>query len=194
LILLPPRAVADEDMARTRNEAFSNAGGKIAAMQINPYESPREISNPNRAQPAVPVHELVSLIVVPLAGIVGGALFIALMEATNSSLGSTGFQVALTCGCAATLSVLMAGDWFTRRQRPALVSAVFGMLLASPIAYVIAFALGLISYNLSTKNHPGAWLIGPLAFVSFFLTLSVGGWWAICRTRSMAVPKKRISI
>lgn len=163
-------------------------------MSINPYESPRLFpeetlppgSKIKRSPKPVPVSDLASIVVVTLAGIVGGTLFIGLMEFSNSGMGSEGFQVALAASVVATFSVLVYADWRIQLRRLDLlhwVAAVIGMLLASPVAYAVAFGMGLVTYDLGVKNVPGAALMGVLTFETFFFILSIGGWWAICRMR-----------
>jgi hypothetical protein len=163
-------------------------------MSINPYESPRlfpdepppAIPKIRRAPKPVPVSDTASIIVVSLAGIVGGTLFLGLMELSNSSFGSDSFQVSLIASVAATFSVLVYADWRIQQRRLdflAWIAAAIGMLLASPVAYALAFGMGLVTYDLGAKNVPGAAVMGVLTFETFFFVLSVGGWWAICRMR-----------
>lgn len=158
-------------------------------MPVNPYESPRTVSHDKRPREAVSVRASASVIVVALAGIVGGSLFIAILLTAQSNW----FQAALPSGIAATLMVLLAADWYIQRQRPALGSAVIGFLLASPLALVVAFAFGLVAYGMATKNVPGAAIVASLSYGSFFLTISLGGWIAICRARRTAIPENQIS-
>jgi multisubunit Na+/H+ antiporter MnhB subunit len=165
-------------------------------MQVNPYESPRAIEEGVRVRTReIPLDPtLISVIVVPLAGIVGAAVFVGIMAAMHGLRDPDfAFQAALTIGIAAVFIVLIAAGFFTQPRRPAFASAVIGMLLASPIAYMIAFAFGLLAYDLGTQNRPGAALMGYLCFGSFFLTLSLGGWLGICLTRGFAISKNQVS-
>jgi hypothetical protein len=151
-------------------------------MQVNPYESPRAIEDGNRLKKVVPVHAFISVIVVPVAGIVGASVFVSILM-TMTSLERV-FDAAITFGIAATFSVLIGADCLLQRQRPAFVLAVFGMLLAAPIAFVFAFALGFVAYGMGTKGIAGSDQMFLLTYASFFFTLSLGGWLAIVRTRS----------
>jgi hypothetical protein len=153
-------------------------------MQINPYESPRGTEHQNHSQEKAKFDPaLVSVFVVPIAGIVGGSVFIAIMEVMRSGMYSDGFFAGIFFGAVTAFIVLCGGDRCLHPHPPPYVSAVIGMLLSSPIAYIIAFGFGLMAYDLATQNRPGAWLMGLLIYFSFFSTLSLGGWLAIVRTR-----------
>jgi hypothetical protein len=169
---------------------FSRARKRRTAMSINPYESPRGLPTTKHRKKVVPVPipvpDSLSIIVVAIAAIAGGTFFIAVVEGLHLlAFHDVAFQTGVAAGIAATFSVLTAADGRIQRQEPAWGSALIGMLLASPFALAFAVVLALQAYGLATKRVPGAALVSFLCYASFFLTLSVGGWLAICRTRSV---------
>jgi hypothetical protein len=166
----------------------------MLAMPANPLESPQSRADGNRSREAVRCPELVSAIVVPLAAIAGGSMFLATMYGMAAlALHSIAFQVSLAVGIAAVYSVQMAADAHIQRQQPAWGAPIIGMLLASPIALVLAICLAFVAYGMGTKNVPGAGLVALLNLGSTSLTLSLGSWMAICRTPRFVVLGKQIS-
>jgi hypothetical protein len=158
-------------------------------MSINPYESPQpdsEIVVSKRARDRIsepnPVAVWVSFTTIAAAGAIGGLLFVGLMYGLHQiGAHSVAFQVAISVASSASLLVLLAVDWNYRRRTPPYVSCFLGMLLASPVAYLVAFCLGLYAYDLGTKGQAGpwAWAVGMSVYFSFFLTLSAAGEMAI---------------
>lgn len=165
-------------------------------MPTKPNKSHRVMANDKRWGDAVPVPEPlvdISSIVIIVAGLAGGAIFLATLQVMFWLMAqSVSFQVAIPAGVGATLSILLAADWFIEEQRSAWMSAVIGMLLAAPFALVLAVGLGMQTYYMGAKNIPGAAVMGVLTYVSFFLTLSLGGWVAIRWRRSIADSEARI--
>jgi hypothetical protein len=121
-----------------------------------------------------------ALLAIAVAGIIGGLLFVAVMEGLYSI--KAYFEApfaAVSLGASASLIVLVATDWYFQRQRPACLSAFLGMLTASPIALLIGVGFALYAYYLGAKGLDGQLGAALSAYISFFLTLSVGGWIAI---------------
>jgi hypothetical protein len=165
-------------------------------MPVNPYESPRAVEDNRIPQQGAPVlaNAMISPIFVATAGIVGALLFDAVVKVLFSlEARDYSFHIAGCFGSAASFSVLMTADWCLHRKRPAWGWAVIGMLLAWPLALVIAVCLGFVAYGLATKGLFGSELVYTLCYASFFLTLSLGGWVAICRTQSNAISRNQIS-
>lgn len=164
--------------------------------KINPYESPRGLESSDHWQEPVtdarPVLAYVSIITFPIAGILGAALFLAIMQALVPLPGA--FQVALSISIAAVFGVLIVADGYLQGARPAFFSAIIGMLLASPFAYGSAFLIGLQAYDMSSRRDPGAGVVALLCYFSFFLTLSLGGWLAVCRTRNIALSERELDL
>jgi hypothetical protein len=166
----------------------------MTAMSINPYESPRGLPERKHRPKVIPVvghvPAYLSVIVVVVAGILGGGLFFGVSVILHPV--ESAFQAALITGIGASFCVLIAADGGLYGKRPPLVSAVIGMLLASPFALAISWGLGLQAYDMSVQKIPGAALVGLLTYASFFLNVSLGGWLAIRRTRSVEVSEKQI--
>ena len=153
-------------------------------MSINPYEAPRTASDNRGPRAAVPVATSFSVLVVAAAGIAGGSLFLAALLCVSSLNAHTlAMPVAITCGIAASLLLLLTADCYIQRQIPAFWSAAIGILLASPVALFFSVTIAFYSYGMATKNVPGAWHVQLLAFCSFFLIISLGGWVGISLSR-----------
>jgi hypothetical protein len=160
----------------------------MLAMPLNPYESPQSPAHGKRLREAVCCPALISMIVVPLAAIAGGSIFLASMYGmAELAFHSSAFQVSLAAGIAAIYGVQMAADGYIHQQQRAWGAPIIGMLLASPIAVGVAICLAFVTYGMSTKRVPGAELVAALNLSFFFLTLSMGSWLAVCRTPRVVV-------
>jgi hypothetical protein len=131
---------------------------------------------------------VLSLLVAPLAALLGDLLF----WATGYGLQSLGLHpetmlVELSLGIVAAFGVQVAADGYIYEQKPAWRSAIVGYLLAWPLAFGLGAYLFLRTYDLYTQGLPGVQLTGQMTYAAFYLTLSLGGWVAILRTRSVAV-------
>jgi hypothetical protein len=159
----------------------------MAAPPINPYESPRPVGETeNRVSVTANSPALVATAVVFIAGVTGGISFVAMRYASGGN-----YNVAVVIAIVLNFFVLNTAEGFIYQRRPSFASAVIGMLLASPIAYGIAFWIGLQWYDMYVQRIPGAFLVGWLAYVTFFLILSLGGWLAICRTHRVILEQPR---
>ncbi|WP_254509260.1 hypothetical protein [Anatilimnocola floriformis] len=160
-------------------------------MLPNPYESPRGIADDYRVREPNPVPAIASTFVIPSSAALGGAMFFATVT-FFAEIGARSIAVptAVSVGVAAIFCVLMGADNYIQQRRPAFASAVIGMLLAAPVALVLSVYLMFEAYGLATKNIPGATPVAMLGYASFFLTLSFGGWLAVCQTRKVIVLER----
>jgi uncharacterized oligopeptide transporter (OPT) family protein len=95
--------------------------------------------------------------------------------------------VAIAVGVAASFGVLVASDWYKRRQttarnRPGYFAAAMGMALTAPFALALLIGGGSLIAN-SPLELSWALSAGAIVVVAFFLILSLGGWIATGRQR-----------
>jgi hypothetical protein len=154
-------------------------------MPENPYQPPQEV-NESGAKRQRLVLGLLGGLTVPAATIAGSTVCTAVARMpTFVTYGNV--WVAIAVGVAASFGVLVASDWYKRRQttarnRPGYFAAAMGMALTAPFALALLFGGGSLIAN-SPLELSWALSAGAIVVVAFFLILSLGGWIATGRQR-----------